>query len=466
LALAAHILLAVAVSGHIVLSKPDVRAAIGWVGLVWLTPVLGSVLYLFLGINRIRRRAGRIRRGRVTGPRSVPDPAMLADVPEPLRPLATLVGAVTGASVVSGNSVEPLVNGDAAFPAMLAAIDGATTSIAFATYIFDRGKVADQFVAAFERAVQRGVTVRVLIDGVGARYSHPPIAPLLRKCGVTVAEFRPSGFPVAHPFFNLRNHRKLLIVDGAQGFCGGINIRDGCLLSLNTKTPTQDIHFAIRGPVVQQLMAAFAFDWQFTTTESLGGDAWSAAPATGAAGSVFARGIADGPDEDFEALLLTLLGALATATRSVRIVTPYFLPDPPLLDALKVAALRGVRVQIVLPERTNLPLVQWAQAAHLADVLMGGARLFLTPPPFDHSKLVVIDGAWSLIGSANWDPRSLRLNFEYLVECYSNELASALGGIIDTKCAAARELTIADLNRRPLAVKLRDGAAWLMQPYL
>ena len=464
--LAAHILLAVGVSGHIVLTKPDVRAAIGWVGLVWLTPVLGSVLYFFLGINRIRRRAGRIRRGRVTGPRSVPDPAILADVPEALRPLATLVGAVTGATVMPGNSVEPLVNGDAAFPAMLAAIDGATRSVAFATYIFDRGMVGDQFVAAFERAVQRGVAVRVLIDGVGARYSHPPIASLLRKRGVTVAEFRPSSFPFAHPFFNLRNHRKLLVVDGAQGFCGGINIRDGCLLSLNPKMPTQDIHFALRGPVVQQLMAAFAFDWQFTTAESLDGEAWSADAAASKQGSVFARGIPDGPDEDFEALLLTLLGALATATRSVRIVTPYFLPDPPLLDALKVAALRGVRVQIVLPERTNLPWVQWAHAAHLADVLMGGARLFLTPAPFDHSKLVVVDGAWSLIGSANWDPRSLRLNFEYLVECYSAELAATLGGIIDTKCAAARELTIADLNRRPLAVKLRDGAAWLLQPYL
>jgi cardiolipin synthase len=466
LALAAHFLLAVGVSGHIVLTKPDVRAAIGWIGLVWLTPVLGSVLYFFLGINRIRRRAGRIRRGRVTGPRSVPDPAILQDVPEALRPLATLVGAVTGASVVPGNSVEPLVNGDAAFPAMLAAIDGATRSIAFATYIFDRGQVADEFVAAFERAVQRGVTVRVLIDGVGARYSHPPIASLLRKRGVTVAEFRPSRSPVVHPFFNLRNHRKLLIVDGARGFCGGINIRDACLLSLHAKMPTQDIHFSLRGPVVQQMMSAFAFDWQFTTAEALDGDTWSANAAPGVQGAVFARGIADGPDEDFEALLLTLLGALATATRSIRIVTPYFLPDPPLLDALKVAALRGVRVQIVLPERTNLLLVQWAQAAHLADVLMGGARLFLTPAPFDHSKLVVVDGAWSLIGSANWDPRSLRLNFEYVVECYSTELAATLGGIIDAKCAPAKELTMAALNHRPLAVKLRDGAAWLMQPYL
>jgi cardiolipin synthase len=464
--LTVHLLLAIGVSGHIVLTKTDVHGAIGWAGLVWLTPVVGSVLYFFLGINRIRRRAGRIRHGRVAAPRSVPDLAVLDRVPAALRPVATLVGAVTGASLVPGNSVDPLANGDAAFPAMLAAIDGASRTVALATYIFDRGQVADQFVAALERAVRRGVTVRVLIDGVGARYSHPPIVPVLRERGVTVATFLPSRFPVTHPFFNLRNHRKLMIIDGTQGFCGGLNIRDGCLLALDTPEPTQDIHFRLRGPVVRQLMAAFAFDWHFTTAESLDGDAWSPAPATAAPGTVFARGLADGPDEDFETLLLTLLGALAGATRSVRIVTPYFLPDPPLLDALKVAALRGVRMEIVLPERGNLRLVQWAQTAHLADVLMGGARLFLTPPPFDHSKLLVVDGAWSLIGSANWDPRSLRLNFEYVVECYSADLAATLGGIIDAKCARARELTVADLDRRPLPVKLRDGAAWLMQPYL
>ena len=461
-----HLLLATGVSGHIILTKTDVRGAIGWVGLVWLTPVIGSVLYFLLGVNRIRRRAGRLRRRPTAAPRSGPDLAAVGQLPAALQPLATLVGAVTGAALLPGNRVDPLVNGDAAFPAMLAAIDGASRSVAFATYIFDRGRVADRFVAALERAARRGVTVRVLIDGVGARYSHPSIVPLLRARGVTVATFLPSRVPVTHPFFNLRNHRKLLLVDGTEGYCGGLNIRDACLLALDTPASTQDMHFRIRGPVVRQLMATFAFDWQFTTAESLDGDAWSPGPAAAASGSVFARGIADGPDEDFEALLLTLLGALAGARRSIRIVTPYFLPDPPLLDALRVAALRGVRVEIVLPERTNLRLVQWAQTAHLADVLQGGARLFLTPPPFDHSKLLVVDGEWSLIGSANWDPRSLRLNFEYVVEGYSAELAATLGGIIDAKCAGAHQLTIADLDRRSLVVKLRDGAAWLMQPYL
>jgi cardiolipin synthase len=341
---AAHLLLALVVTAHIVLTKADVRAAIGWAGLVWLTPVVGAVLYALFGINRIRRQAGRMRRGRILpwtdplgsvvvrrGETALPD-----GVPPAIRPLATLVGAATGSPLVAGNVVEPLVNGDEAYPAMLAAIDEATQSIALTTYIFDRGQVADQFVDALARAARRGVIVRVLIDGVGARYSRPAITGTLRAHGITVARFLPPFFPWSHRYFNLRNHRKLFVVDGTVGFCGGLNIRDGCLLALNAPAPTRDLHFRLRGPVVGQLMSAVAFDWAFATREQLAGPAWF--PPLDSSGTMLARGISDGPDEDFETLLMTFLGALSQATRSVRICTPYFLPDPPVIDALRVAA--------------------------------------------------------------------------------------------------------------------------------
>ncbi|HXF17896.1 MAG TPA: phospholipase D-like domain-containing protein, partial [Burkholderiales bacterium] len=184
------------------------------------------------------------------------------------------------------------------------------------------------------------------------------------------------------------------------------------------------------------------------------------------AGSVLARGIADGPDEDFEALPLTMLGALSQATRSIRIVTPYFLPDPTLIDALRVAALRGVRVEVLLPARGNLRFVEWAATAQLAQIVRWGCRVYLSPPPFDHSKLFLVDGLWCLIGSANWDPRSLRLNFEYVVECYSEELVSRITQVSDAKIAAAQLLTIEALESRSLPVKLRDGIVRLAQPYL
>lgn len=467
-----HVVLATGATTHIVLTKDDVRAATGWVGLVWLTPVLGSALYVFLGVNRIRRRAGQMRRDRAmaglspTGSHALPPVGVdRALVPERLRSMADLAGRITGAPLTGGNAVEPLVNGDAAYPAMLDAIAGARRTVALATYIFDRGAVADRFVAALADAVKRGVEVRVLIDGVGARYSRPPIVGTLRRHGITVHEFLRSAFPFSHPYFNLRNHRKLMIVDGAVGFCGGLNIRDDCLLAHDPPHPTQDVHFRFRGPVVRQMLSAFAFDWQFSSGEALPDDLWVAPPQPDA-GPVLARGIPDGPDEDFEALLFTFLGAISQARERIRIVTPYFLPDKQLVDALKVAALRGVGVEILLPSRGNLRTVQWAQTAQLGHVLRGGCKVFLTPPPFDHSKLFSVDGEWALVGSANWDPRSLRLNFEYCVECYDAGFAARVNALIDARRERARAWTLVDQRRRPLPLRLRDGLVWLAQPYL
>jgi cardiolipin synthase len=181
---------------------------------------------------------------------------------------------------------------------------------------------------------------------------------------------------------------------------------------------------------------------------------------------VLARGVPDGPDEDFEAVRWVLLGALATARERVRIVTPYFLPDSALVTAIDVAVMRGVQVDVVLPERGNLPVVQWAQTAQLWQVIERGCRVWVTPPPFDHTKLMVVDGAWSLIGSANWDPRSLRLNFELEVECYDADLAARVEALATERIARARRLTLEELDRRALPIKLRDGVARLFSPYL
>ena len=464
-----HIVLAVVVSAHIVLTKNDVRAAIGWTGLVWLTPVVGSVLYGLFGINRIRRQAGMLRRGRALAEAGTAELAALptqdavlaGETPASLLGIAAIVGRATGLPLTSGNAVEPLVNGDEAYPAMLAAIEAAARSVWLATYIFDRGQAGDQFVEALGRAVARGVEVRVLVDGVGAHYSRPSILRALRARRIRVATFLPPRIPLFQPYFNLRNHRKMLVVDGRVGFCGGMNIRDACVLGLGLPSATQDVHFRLEGPIVRQLAQGFAFDWAFMTKEQLDD---AAEPRH--AGDVAARGVPDGPDEDFETLALVLHGALSQARRSVRVATPYFLPDLPIVDAFRIAALRGVRVDIVLPERGNLRLVQWAATAQLGQILNWGCHVYLSRPPFDHSKIFVVDGGWSLIGSANWDPRSLRLNFEYDVECYSKTLASRLDALLDAKIASGRRITRADLDGRPLLVRLRDGVARLAQPYL
>jgi cardiolipin synthase len=365
---------------------------------------------------------------------------------------------------VPGNALAPLENGDTADPAMLAAIDGARRSVGLATYIFDNDAAGTRFVAALERALARGVAVRVLIDAVDARYSWPSIVAQLRRRGIPVATFLPTRLPLPTPFVNLRNHRKILVVDGECAFSGGMNIRHGHVLGERPAHPVQDLHFRITGPVVAQLMDCFGEDWAFATSEVLSGEAWY--PLLDSRGDVLARAITDGPDDDFEVLRHVILAALASARRSVRVVTPYFVPDASLITALNVAALRGVAVDVVIPQRSNIRLAEWAASAMLWQILKHGCRVHLSAPPLDHAKLLVVDEAWALIGSANWDARSLRLNFELNVECYDAALAARLASIFDARIAAARPVTLADVDGRSLPVRLRDGTAKLFAPYL
>lgn len=465
-------LIAAVASSHVILNKSDTRAATGWVGLIWLVPFVGTVLYIFLGINRIERRAKVLKAGAT--PYSVPlddAPRAPADLERELGAgearlveHARVVGEVTGWPLLVGNSVERLVDGDEAYPAMLSDIRSARATISFVSYIFEATGVGAEFVDALCEATERGVEVRVLIDDVGTRYARPRIHRVLAKRGVTVAKFLPALLPRTFTHFNLRNHCKIMVVDGRVGFTGGINIRQGCVLASDPKHPTKDLHFRVCGPVVAQLQETFASDWAFTTGEKLHGEAWF--PDLEPQGQVLARGIVDGPDRTINDLERVFLAAITAARRSIRIMTPYFLPDRVLLQALHLAAQRGVEVDIIVPEVGNLPVVRWAMWGHYRQVLRGNVRLWLTPPPFDHSKLLVVDSYWASIGSSNWDPRSLRLNFEFNLECYDDELAKSLEDHVRVRLRDARLLTVDELDQRSLIENLRDGTARLLKPYL
>jgi cardiolipin synthase len=467
LAAAFGFLAALFASIHALLHKRDSRAATLWLGILWFLPLFGAILYLTLGVNRVRRRA-LVLRGQPASDRALPE-----DLGEPhhegvehLRMIARVVERVVARPLMAGNRIRPLVNGDEAFPAMLAAIDSATQTISMASYIFDHDASGNQFVEALGRAVQRGVQVRVLVDAAGLRYSWPSVMRSLRRAAVPCAKFLPSSLlqPWRVATINLRNHRKLLILDGKAAFTGGMNIRHGNVLAANPHGPVQDLHFRVEGPVVGQLQEIFAQDWSFTTREVLEGANWF--PEIAPCGNGVARAIADGPDADFEKLRWTLLAALAEAETSVKILTPYFLPDPALVTALNLAAVKGARVDIILPEKNNLPFVQWASRGMWWQVLERGCHLWLTPPPFDHSKLMIVDGHWVLFGSANWDTRSLRLNFELGVESYGRDFAEEMDEVLRRKTRAAREITLAEVDRRALPARLRDAASRLFSPFL
>lgn len=462
----ADIAMALVATLHVILHKESTRAAAGWIGLIWLAPLLGVALYLVLGINRIHRKAALLR-GDLSGYRHLPRPHSDAELPDDLgelRRLARFVHRAAHRPLVGGNAVDLLIDGDEAYPAMLRAIEEARHSVALSTYIFDHDPWGRRFVEALGDAVDRGLQVRVLVDAIGARYSFPSILRPLRRRGVPVRRFLHSIWPWRMGWMNLRNHRKLLVLDGHTAFAGGMNIRQGHVLGDEPSSPVRDLMVRVRGPVVPELLDVFATDWAFTTDETLEGPDWY--PEVTPAGQVQARALPDGPDEDFEIAAWTFRGALACAQRSVVIVTPYFLPEEDLLAALDTAALRGVDVELFLPAANNLPYMNWAAWSELEGVLEHGCRVWWTAPPFDHTKLMVVDQAWTLVGSANWDARSLRLNFELNLECWDRDLARQALELVETRRRTATRATVEQVRRRGLARRLRDGTVRLLKPYL
>jgi cardiolipin synthase len=342
---------------------------------------------------------------------------------------------------------------------MLEEIAGAKTTVGLCSYIFRDDSAGEKFHAALIQARQRGVKVRVLIDGVGGGYFWSGTYNRLLKAGVPVARFLHSYFPLRTPLVNLRNHRKLLVIDGRVAFTGGLNIGAENVVAGNPAHPVRDTHFRIEGPVVEQLTDAFADDWQFTTGEQLDDD-WF--PRLEPVGTVMARVVPSGPDEDMEQIEFVTLHAISCARESIRVVTPYFLPGEPLTMALGLAAMRGITVDILLPENSNHAILDWARRVPLRPLIEAGCRVWMMPAPFDHSKLMTIDDSWSFIGSANWDTRSFRLNFELNVELHDAAFARQ---IVGSKKPQHR-LTLAEIDDDPLPIRLRNSAARLLQPYL
>ena len=455
------------------MTKRDPRSTLGWTLICVLVPVVGATVYWLLGVNRIQTKARRWQAGgRFTlavdpGHHAVAREELAAlhpRVAEMMSPLLQTSARVTAQPLLRGNKLEPLFNGESAYPAMLQAIESAERSIYLCTYLFDTDEVGRQFIDALAAAVRRGVEVKVLVDAIGERYSRPRASKLLRRKDINVARFLPLALSLRGLRVNLRNHRKLLIVDSKIGFTGGMNIGQRHMVEdARNRRPTQDVHFRLTGPSVLSLEYVFFEDWFFTTGEE---PDWTDVVVPDECGHALCRGISDGPNEDFEALQWILVGALSCARTRVQVMTPYFIPNASLAAALKAAALRGVSVDIVVPGKNNLPYVAWASQAMMLDLVKFGVRVYKQPPPFSHTKLLIVDEFYVVLGSANLDPRSLRLNFEFNLEAYDRELASKLSLEFDKARARSEEITEEVLAARSFWVRLRDSMAKLLAPYL
>ncbi len=447
---------------HALLYKRDPRAAMGWIMACIFIPYGGPIAYFLFGINRVRTRAQGLQRrflyvGYEIGLRKI-QPAHAGE-----RGIRDAGWRVTGNAITEGNDVGPLYNGEAAYPAMLEAIDQASERIMLATYIFKVDATGMAFADALERAVARGVDVRVLIDGVGEFYSWRRPSRMLRKRGIPVARFLPPRLLPPSIYVNLRHHRKMLLIDNRIGFAGGMNISDQHTSGVDGEREISDVHFALRGPVVTDLVDLFCLDWHFASGTAV--DVTNTAPRCEPA-DMGCRVLPDGPDDELDSLASTIQTVISAAEQSVDIMTPYFLPGRELMATIESAALRGIKVRLVLPQKSNLFYVDWARRNLLAEILRWDIEAYYQPAPFCHAKLLCIDGSYSMIGSANLDTRSLRLNFELGIEVFSEAFSHKLAEYFDQVISVSARARYDDLASRSVGIRLRDSAAALFTPYL
>lgn len=455
---------------HALLSKRDSNSALGWVAFCLFMPLAGPIVYLVFGINRIKAKAKELYDDEPSEI-GIDNTTILDDRPIPF----SIIGKnISGADASPCSSIEILENGDELYPKMLAAIGTAEQRVYLSSYIFQDDTSGRLFLKSLVDAQNRGVDVRIIIDGLGAILYPPRIDKKLRRANLNIRLFDPARLFPPSLHINMRNHRKLLIVDQEIAFTGGQNISDRHLIQLpEYREKALDLHFSFTGKTVVELEKSFLKDWAScsvdvseppsdpTLTLKSMPKSNSHQPTT-----AWTRAILDGPNENLDRLNELLVGVFSLAKQRIWIMTPYFLPGHDLVGAMIGAKHRGVDVKVLLPARTNVQLIHWATQHSLQHIEAHGLAVFLQPAPFVHTKAIIIDDSYALVGSANIDPRSLRLNFELGIEVFGKEFNDRLGHYFEKKLAKCAKLKLDDLRNQPLAIRMRNAIAWLFTPYL
>ncbi len=464
-------MLTIALIPRILLARRESAATLTWLVVLLALPVVGFVAYWFFGERRLHRTTTRRRLAAdaaanvLTESRERRAPFLAVargDAPDDLSRLAT---RITGVPPIGGNAIRVFTDPDEATEAMHDAIDRARSTIHFVVYIFKKDESGRAFLERLAEAARRGVRVRLLVDDFGSFFSRRRFfAPLLRAGG-EVARFLPVNPLRGLYHANLRNHRKILVADGEIAFTGGLNVGNeyGGWRKRRIRH-WRDTHVEVRGPAVGPLLEVFQEDWSFATGKELEPEVL--APALESRGTVRAQVIPSGPDLDWEAIHHTIFTMVTRAEDHVYLTTPYFVPDRGFVVALQTAALRGVDVRVLLPERSDHPVVQAAARWHYRELLRAGVRIFEYRPGMLHSKTVEVDGRWVTIGSANLDLRSFRLNFEVNLAIYGPEVAGELRRTFLADLEQSIELTRDDVRRWSVGRRVGHALARLVEGIL
>jgi len=483
---ALHMLTFLLVTTHCLQMRREPTSILLWMFVSWSFPVVGPLLYLSFGVYRVPAKGWRkhqrnlellaLRREReeeglpLAYWRAVHESLAAEPKSEMCREINRAMTAILpDYPLLGGNDVRLLVGGPEAYPAMLDAIRQARHHIHFQTFMICNDHTGQRFLDALAEKARQGVTVRFLYDRFGSTYAvwgglfrRYRGIPNLHICGWTLANPLKRQFQI-----NLRNHRKIMVVDGRRAFTGGINIHDA-----HVDTPgasaIRDYHFDVRGPIVQELQYSFLRDWYFMTDEDpdrlLTEEHF---PQINPSGDALIRLVNSGPASEFEAIADVFFTCVTLARRQILAVTPYFVPTPELVRGFRIAALRGVDVRLVLPKKNNHVYAGLAGRAFYEELMEAGVRIYERTPPFIHAKALVVDDRMALVGTANMDVRSLRLNFEVNLAIFEHEaFINDMKRAFWAEVAESQELDLAVWRTRPLREKILENFCYLMTPIL
>ena len=449
----------VGLAGWIVLQKREPAATLSWVFGLAAIPVLGVAIYIVFGPQRIKRHRLRRARSRVSLAR---DQVEAAGAPE----LATLAQATSGLPSSTCTDVRLLVDGGATYDALLEAIAGAASHVHLEYYIYAADHSGTALRDALAERARAGVAVRLLLDAVGSAGIPGGFFDPLLQAGGELAWFHPMQFGRIwqRTWVNLRSHRKIVVVDGRVGFTGGINITD----EQNERVRAdayRDLHVRVEGDAVRGLQVLFVEDWAYATGQRDFISSVVQAMPPRQPGPIVAQVLGSGPDSPWESIHRLNVGAIHAASRRVWLATPYFVPGEAAMMALTSAALGGLDVRVLVPRESDSKLVTWAARSYFDELLAAGVRIYEYGPRMLHTKAMLVDDDMAIVGSANFDSRSFRLNFEVSMVFRDAGVAGELERQLTGEFAYAPRVR-ADRPTPLWSVRLPEALARLLSPLL
>lgn len=442
--------------------------SIAWIVVLILVPIVGFVFYMFLGRNyrkRIIISRRSIEKSKIdkTSPVANMEYASTDHFPEKFKTIATLAYNSSDANLYKNNSIKIYTNGEHLFDDIFKDIRNAKKHIHLDYYIFNSDEIGNKLIDLLISKAKENVDIRVIIDDVGSWHMKKSAIKKMENAGIEIKEFLRVGLPFLSSKVNYRNHRKILVIDGIIGYTGGMNIADRYVHGLEWGK-WRDTHVKIEGNAVHGLQRTFLSDWYFVSRNFLTDPIFY--PQIQGLGECLVQVVTSGPDTIWESIMQIYFSIITQAKKYVFIQTPYFLPNDSIITALQTAALGGIDVRLILPERSDAKFALLGSYSYLEEMLKAGVKIYFFKPGFIHSKMIVVDDELMTVGSANMDFRSFEQNFEINLLVYDCNIAKSMREIFETDQQHTEQLDISGWKSRPKSQKVCESIARLFSPLL